>query len=468
MASGAPLDAEAPLGQAAVGKPRALLQRLLSEAGVDRAVMFAVMARTCQAIAGPVTLLLIAHHFTPEIQGFYFTFGSLLALQSFAELGFYLVIINVASHEWARLNLDSAGRIVGDPAALSRLVSLGRLIFKWYAVASTAFVAGVSLVGYLFFSQAPQAAVNWQAPWFVLVALTGLMLWSLPFVSLLEGCNQVASVNQVRLKQVVLGNVALWTTIALGGGLWAGAAWAGASVLRDAYLLGIRYRRFFEPFFQLPAGPRTHWRSEIWPMQWRLAVAGLANYFTFSLFTPIMFAYHGAAVAGQMGMTWQVINALQAVALVWIGTKVPRFGMLIARKDYGVLDRLFFRTSVVSVGVIGCGAIAVLLGLYLLYAWDHPLAHRLLPPLPTALFLLAAVLMQIGQCAVAYLRAHKREPVAGLSVVSGLTIGVLVWLLGSRFGSLGAAMAYVTVVALLIVPYETVLWIRYRAAWHKT
>lgn len=468
MALGAPLDVETPLGQPAVGKARALLQRLLAQAEVDRAVGFALLTRAWQVIAGPVSFLLIAHYFTPEIQGFYFTFGSLLALQSFAELGFYLVIINVASHEWARLDLDSTGGIVGDRAALSRLVSLGRLIFKWYAAASAAFVAGVSLVGYFFFSQASQPGVDWQAPWFVLVALTGLMLWGLPFVSLLEGCNQVASVNQVRLKQVVVGNVALWMTIALGGGLWAGAAWAGVNVLRDVYLLGIRYRRFFEPFFQLPAGPRTHWRGEIWPMQWRLAVAGLANYFMLSLFTPIMFTYHGAAVAGQMGMTWQVISALQAAALAWLYAKVPRFGMLIARRDYVTLDRLFFRISAASLVAIGGGAAVVWAVLYVLHVSGHALARRLLPPLPTALFLLAAVLMQIGQCAVAYLRAHKREPVAGLSVVAGLTIGVLVWLLGSRFGSLGAAIAYLTVVALLIIPYETVLWIRYRTAWHKT
>ena len=97
----------------------------------------------------------------------------------------------------------------------------------------------------------------------------------------------------------------------------------------------------------------------------------------------------------------------------------------------------------------------------------HPLAQRLLPPLPTGLFLLAAVLMQVGQCLVAYLRAHKREVVVVVGVVSSLAIGLLVWSLGSRYGPTGAAAGYLAVVAVFIIPYETALWFRYRAEWHK-
>ena len=127
-------------------------------------------------LAGPVTLLMIAHHFTPEVQGFYYTFASLLALQSFAELGFYLVIINLASHEWAHLGLDASGRIVGSSDALSRLVSLGRLIVKWYTIVSGVFVVLAIAVGLMVLSRESHPDVEWRAPWMVLVFLTGLLL----------------------------------------------------------------------------------------------------------------------------------------------------------------------------------------------------------------------------------------------------------------------------------------------------
>lgn len=464
-----PQDEETPSAPESPALARLInsLRGLLYRAEVDRAVIFALLTQVWQLLAGPVTLLLIAHYFTPELQGFYYTFASLLALQSFVELGFYLVIINVASHEWGHLGLDSDRRIVGEPASLSRLVSLGRLIFKWYAVASAIFVVGVSIVGFGFFSRDQKSDILWQQPWLAIVLLTGLLLWTLPFNSLLEGCNQVAKINQFRLVQAMLANLSLWPTIVLGGGLWAAVAYSGTRLLCNLYLLLIHYRRFFVPFFTHPAGPRIRWRTEILPMQWRLGLSGLVNYFAFSLFNPVMFHYHGAAVAGQIGMTWQVVSTVQTVALAWVHTKVPRFGMLIARKDYAGLDRFWLRTSLVSLAVVSGGAGAVWLLVYGLNALHVPLAQRLLALSPTGLLLLAAILMQVSQCQSAYLRAHKREPIMVMSVTSSLVIGLLVWLLGSRFGPLGAAAGYLAVVAGYIIPYETAIWFRCRAKWHK-
>ena len=98
--------------------------------GVDRAIAYALLSKLWLLFAGPITLYLISLYLTPEMQGFYYTFLSLVALQVFIELGFYVVITQFASHEWAHLSFDDSGSIIGDPAALSRLVSLGRLVFK--------------------------------------------------------------------------------------------------------------------------------------------------------------------------------------------------------------------------------------------------------------------------------------------------------------------------------------------------
>ncbi len=451
----------------ALSKPVAVFQRLLRRAEVDRPVALAVLAQTWTLASGPVTLLLIAWYLTPELQGYYYTFGSLLALQSFVELGFSVVITQFASHEWAHLGVDDGGRIMGEPDSLSRLISLGRLAFKWYAVVSCVFVVGVSMVGYIFFSHNPHPGINWVFPWLTVVFLTGLQLWMLPLLSLLEGCNQMANIYLFRLIQAGLGTMALWLALALGAGLWVAPVYAGVGCLVNLTLLLLRYRLFFQPFFSSPPSARISWRLEIWPMQWRLALSGLVNYFAFSLFSPVMFQYHGAVVAGQMGMTWQVIMALQGVALAWVHTKVPRFGTLIVKKEYAALDRFFFRTSSVSVAVISFGAIMLWLIVYLLSALHHPLAQRMLAPLPTGLFLLAAILMQISQCQSAYLRAHKREPLVVLSVVTSVAIGLLVWLLGGAYGPMGAAFSYLTVVAVFTIPYETALWFRCRAEWHK-
>src|SRR5688572_3707561 len=89
-----------------------LAHRLAQSAQIDRAVFYVLAGRVWSFASGPITLVLIASQLTPQVQGYYYTFASLVALQGFAELGLGIVIVQFASHEWAFLSLDR-GRVVG-------------------------------------------------------------------------------------------------------------------------------------------------------------------------------------------------------------------------------------------------------------------------------------------------------------------------------------------------------------------
>src|SRR5688572_27314580 len=99
-----------------------------------QALVFGFTWRSWQLLATPITLFLIAHYFDAQLQGYYYTFASLLAIQSFFELGFSIVILNCAAHEWVDLSRGADGAICGDERAKERLVSLGRLAFVWYTI----------------------------------------------------------------------------------------------------------------------------------------------------------------------------------------------------------------------------------------------------------------------------------------------------------------------------------------------
>jgi hypothetical protein len=441
-------------------------RRLLNRLEVDRAVFAAVSLRVWQLLAGVGTLLLMTVFFSEETQDFYYTFASLMALQTFFELGFNIAIINTCSHEWAKLDLDDKGRIVGDARALSRLVSLGRLLFKWYAVAQLLFILIVGFCGAWFLSQRTDAEPSWQQPWTALVIVSGLLLWTLPFNAVLEGCNQVTAINTFRLIQGVLASLAVWTVMMLGGGLWAAVAATTARLLCDLYLVLVHYREFFHPFFRPPAGESMHWRQEVWPMQWRLAISGVTSYFAFFLFTPVMFHYHDDGVAGQMGMTWTVVTAIQAAALAWIQTRAPRFGILVNERDFAELDRVFFRVAFFAVWAMLGASVAFWLLLKGINVLQWKVAGRLLGPLPTGVFLVAAGVQLLATSLVFYVRAHKREPFMIISTISSCAIGLAVWQLGSRFGPLGAAFGFLAVQALITLPVHLAIWRRCRLQWH--
>ena len=61
----------------------------------------------------------------------------------------------------------------------------------------------------------------------------------------------------------------------------------------------------------------------------QMASSWLCGYFIYQLFNPVLFAYKGAVVAGQMGMSLSLANALRSVAVSWINTKAAPFGALI-------------------------------------------------------------------------------------------------------------------------------------------
>jgi len=300
-----------------------------------------------------------------------------------------------------------------------------------------------------------------------LTILTGLLLWILPFNILLEGCNQVAAVNKFRFRQALLNNVALWLMIIIGGQLWSLVVAAGVKIVINLFFLLVQYRNFFRPFFKPPTSSKMVWRTEIWPMQWRLGLSGLTIYFAFALYNIVMFQYHGAVVAGQMGITRQMVLTLETMSLSWVQTKISRFGMLIAQKEYAELDKFWLRLSLLSLVVISVAGSAAWFLVYVLNILAIPLTQRMLAPWPTGIFLLASIIVHIPQCQIIYLRAHKQEPTVYMGVTLNLATGLLVWWLGSRFGPIGASCAYLAISIVMFV-WTMPIWFYYRSKWHKS
>jgi len=449
---------------------------MLNRMEVDQAVFYAIAARIWQFVAGPVTMLMIAFYFTAEVQGYFYTFASLLALQSFFDLGLSTVIIYVASHEWSGLKLSDTGEIDGDETSIARLTNMVQWISKFYRIASILFIVFVGLAGLYFFSQKPSVGVEWQSPWFLLVLLTGFSLWALSQIAVLEGCNQIATVNRYRVVQAITGNLVVWACIYFGAELWTAVAIAAVKLFWEFYLIYGRFRRFFQSLRSKAKTSSLSWKEEIWPLQWRAAVQGVLMYFSFSLFTPVMFHYHGPESAGQMGMTWTILAALQAIAIAWVQTRTPQFGMLIAKSDYNELDRVFFRVMKVSVSVILIGAVVIGAGVLFLNLPNlidaetmknfpeivskimSRLSERMLAPLPTAFFLIAIVLQHIARCRGIYVRAHKKDPFLPVSVAFHISTGLAVWLAGWQYGALGAAAAFLITVGFVFLPYHSVIW----------
>ena len=447
--------------------PAGWLERAAARLEFNRAVAYALLLRGWQLAAGAVSAVLISLYFTPDVQGYYYTFSSLLSLQALFELGCGQVVTNLCSHEWSSLELDEHGRVAGDAAARSRLVHLSRLLFRLYGALFVVFTATVGFGGALFLTQQPPGGVEWRGPWFALVAASGLLLWTMPFNAMLEGCHQVTTVNRFRLIQAMCANVAVWVALVLRANLWVAVIATGVRVAVELVLLLVRYRRFFASLFGVAVTKSFSWSREVWPLQWRLGLQSAFGFLSTSLYVPVMFFYQSKAVAGRMGMTWMMLFAVQSAALAWVYARIPQFGILVARKEYRALDRLFGRLSVISVAAVTLGGAALVGVVVLLDQWQVPLGERILPPLETAVFAAAFAVLQWSHCLAAYLRAHKRDPLWVANLLFYTASGVAAWYFGSRFGPLAAGLGYLGTVLLLNTPLQTGIWLVCRREWHR-
>jgi hypothetical protein len=438
--------------------------------GIDRAVGFTVLARGWSILSGALTILLIARFLSLPEQGYYYTFSSLVSLQTVFELGFSFVVLQLAAHESAQLQIQAGGQICGNEVAHSRLASILQKSVRWYSVAAILMAAFLAIAGFYFFSTHGQLSgpVAWKLPW-VCVVLAAIFTFQMdPVFSFLEGCGFVAQVARMRLTQAIAGTTLAWMALTQHRGLFAPAAIIMGQAVAG-FLFLFSKRRLLLPL--LGRSPGVHfvgWRTEIWPFQWRIAVSSFCSYFIFPLFSPVLFAYRGAPEAGRMGMSLTISNALGAFAFAWIYTKASPFGNMIARRDFARLDRVFFRALVQSVALLLGGEASILSVLFVLGRHFPRLASRMLPIPLFALLMFTIVLNHVVLCEAAYLRAHKREPLLFLVVLMATLTGISTLLMGKLWGTAGVVIGYFFIGGVFYLAGGTYIFVTRRRLWHSS
>lgn len=448
----------------------ALFHRLRRFLGIDRAVGFAVLARGWSILIGPVTILFIAHFLTAREQGYYYTFYSLVTLQIVFELGFSFVILQLAAHETAQLQIARTGEISGPEAAHSRLASILQKAVRWYTAAAVLMAVTLLAVGTWLFTRRSYAsgAPEWRFPWIFLVLAISLTFQMDPVFSFLEGCGFVAEVARLRFAQAVAGNLLGWTAFVVHRGLYAPAAVIAGQAIAGAIFLFSKRHLLIPLLRRGTHGGTVSWQTEIWPFQWRMAVSWIAASFVVPLFNPVLFAYRGPVIAGRMGMSVVIATALGQVAYAWMSTKAAPFGNMIARREFAVLDRIFFGTLARSTSVLFVGQTA-LFGAVLMAERIMPsLGPRLLPAPILIVLLLTTLLNHILFCEAVYLRAHKQEPL----LIEAVTVSILTCastILAARFWGAGAvAVGYFIFGGCVGSTFATIIFVTKRRRWHSS
>lgn len=442
--------------------------RLLKYFGVNRAIGFGILTRAWSALAGPLTIVLIATRLSTIEQGYYYTFSSLLALQVFFELGLITVLAQFSAHEFAFLSWGEKGDITGSEAHHSRFVDLLSKGFKWYAVSAVIMILVLIPAGFLFFTQSSYITVDfsWRLPWALAVIGVGGNLLLTPFYAAITGSGEVASINRREMMGGISGSIIGWLVIGCGGGLYAiPAVTTGRIMVGVVYLFKSKPRMvktaLSHAFGSLKNSHTISWWGEVWPMQWKIALSWVSGFFIFQLFTPVLFKFHGPIVAGQMGMMLSVVNSIQAVCLMWINSRSPEFGKLIAQKKWKELDTSFKQILKQAIVVCVVVSIAGVLTVASLQFYTN-IGNRFLPVSQFVIFLVAVCGNIFISAWAVYMRAHKQEPMLLISAFCALLVGTSTFFFGMKYSSLGIAVGYCFITLSYGIPSTYICFVKFK------
>jgi O-antigen/teichoic acid export membrane protein len=445
---------------------------IIKKLGIDKAIFFTLCGRGLQISTALFTVFFITKFLSPDEQGYYYTFGSIVAIQVFFELGLTGIITQFVAHEASHLKLCADGHFEGEEKYRSRLSSLLRFCAKWYMIIAGLLLVALMIAGVWFFSSyESKSLVEWKLPWALLVVGTAMSLLLSPIISFIEGLGKIKEVAQIRLVQQFINPVVVWGGLALGSKLYVSGVNVIVAVVVAALLIRSKFYTILKSVWKDQKEERVSYVKEIFPYQWRIALSWISGYFIFQLFNPVLFATEGTKVAGQMGMTMAALNALQALTQSWINTKVPMMSGLIAQKKYTELDSLFYKTKR-QMMLIGTSALIAFLGvLYIIQTTDwHPfdmhIGDRFLPIIPCALMAWAVFTMFPINCWAAYLRCHKKEPLMWNSVVVALLCGASTLGFGKLYGLYGIVIGFAC------LRFVSLIWIyiifrKKRYEWHN-
>jgi len=443
-----------------------LLKRILTIMGIDKAVFYTILGVIWSSIAGVLGIFFIVNYLSLEQQGYWYTFISLGALATFAELGFTTIITQFISHEYAHLS-EKDGKLSGDDSRIDRAISLVKFSVKFYLIITTVAFVLLSVVGAIYLMYTNINSLTLLLAW-IAYSFTGAFLLLVSLLgAVLKGFDQVSKVQKIITFVSVVSNISIWGALMLGLNLWALAIGGIVNMIFSIVLFLFSSKSLWGQIYYTKINGSYNWLRETLPLQWRYAISWASGYFIFQFIVPVTTLYAGASVSGKLGLSLVIARAVQYLANSWGMTKVPQFNMLVERKERSNLDILLKtiqQQSLIAFIVGSIGVILLLIYIFPLINWSD----RVLPTSEIIIILIAEGANLIVFNWAYYLRSHKEEPYMRISAISAIVTGLAVWATMYLFSStLIALSAYCVIVLVMLIPAWRI-FVKKRSEYNKT
>lgn len=382
-------------------------------------------------ISGPLMLLLIPLYLTEEQQGYWYLFGSVAALSTFADLGFSNIILQFSAHEYASLEIGNEGLLEGNIENIKKMGSFLRFVIRWLSTICAIVYPIIFIVG-IYFLVRDKVLSIYLIPWVIYSIGSLLNFFNNSVLSFIEGMDQISKIQKSRLIVAVINCVVIISSLLFHLNIY---ALSFGMILSASFMFITIFKTFGKVLKQLWKTSRNFsypWKKEILPLFKKYVLSFASGYFLFQIYTPLMHYFHGPVYSGKIGISMSLVTAMFSFSTIFIYTITPKINMLIEKKEWHELDRLFNKRLVLS--GIAYLFIACCFFVFIKLFSGIPLINKIVSRFLTwqgLVILISAYFIQvfINSWAV-YLRGHKIEPYWYTGIVSAVWVLVITVLIG--------------------------------------
>jgi O-antigen/teichoic acid export membrane protein len=305
-------------------------------------------------------------------------------------------------------------------------------------------------------------------PWIIYSIGSFAYFFSNAVLSFLEGLNKIAKIQRIRLISAISNTVIVALCLICELNIFALAF----SVFFSSFVLifNIVYS-FHKTLLQLireSSGFNYDWKVEILPLFIRYALSFASGYFIFQIYTPLMHYFHGPVYSGKVGITLNLVTTAFNLSGIWTYTIIPRINIVISKKEWPELDRIFYNRLLFSllsyIIIVFCFYITIY---FFKDFWIIPkIIPRFLDNISIIILFTCYFIQQIINSLALYLRGHKKEPFVIPSIVSAIWTLMFTLIIGNflppSFFFLGLLSSYAWG-----LPLALILFYSFKKKWHS-
>jgi O-antigen/teichoic acid export membrane protein len=251
----------------------------------------------------------------------------------------------------------------------------------------------------------------------------------------------------------------VWLALALGLGLWTAAVASAVQLVVQAVLVFVvRRPQLFTLLAAKTKAVSIAWRRSVLPLQWRIALQGIALYLATQALTLVLMETQTPEVAGRWGMTWTILLALQSMATAWLTAAFPHATQLAAERRWSELRGYWVRTGLAAGALLAVGIAGFAITLQGLAIMQWNLADRFIAPRDVLLFGIGMVAYHAAACLGYVVRAQRRESLYWAATLGQALVAAGCWYGCARGGVTGLCVAYAAMNLVLVLPLHVLAW----------